>query len=274
MLKTNNPPDQDGETMFWINGRLVGHHKNRRFRDTVDLKINWFIHSAYVGGNWVSKRDQKVWDDQIVVATDYIGPLSRKPLPRWSKAVAAQKKKAAPRGTGPLVKIAGEVSAAEKDAREGKLEAAAEAYQKLADSLPHGPARTAMKLRVEGAASREALEEIILKRCKERGARSVNMEIGGRVERVRLFGGSEKEVKVKRKGGTVMKLPWKWISPHRLAVVAIQYASNVDDQFVIAKFVLACGETESARQRIEQAWKLGLTKAQIQEAKRLESGIP
>jgi hypothetical protein len=47
-----------------------------RFRDTPDLRINLFTHSAYVGGNWVSRQDQQLWDDQIVVATEYIGPMT------------------------------------------------------------------------------------------------------------------------------------------------------------------------------------------------------
>ena len=52
------------------------------------LKINQFTYSAYVGGKWVSRRDQKLWDDQIVVATRYIGPMARprsRPAPPRSR---------------------------------------------------------------------------------------------------------------------------------------------------------------------------------------------
>mgnify|MGYP006300395035 CR=1 FL=1 len=69
-------PEQKG-----IYGKLVGHYKNMRFRDVNSLKINEFTYSAYVGGSWTSEKDQKLWDDQIVVATTYIGPLSRSPVP-------------------------------------------------------------------------------------------------------------------------------------------------------------------------------------------------
>jgi hypothetical protein len=75
MIKANNHPNRDGELKMWIDGELVGHYDNMRFRDTNDLKINEFTYSAYVGGTWVSERDQKLWDDQIVVATEYIGPV-------------------------------------------------------------------------------------------------------------------------------------------------------------------------------------------------------
>ena len=82
MIKANHAPRRDGELKMWINGKLVGHHKNMRFRDTNTLKINELTYSAYVGGGWVSKRDQKLWDDQIVVATRYIGPMVKAPSPR------------------------------------------------------------------------------------------------------------------------------------------------------------------------------------------------
>jgi expansin (peptidoglycan-binding protein) len=77
MIKANDAPAQDGELKMWIDGELVGHYTGMRFRDTNDLRINEFTHSAYVGGTWTSERDQKLWDDQIVVARDYIGPIGQ-----------------------------------------------------------------------------------------------------------------------------------------------------------------------------------------------------
>ncbi len=76
MIKANDVPSRNGELKMWIDGVLVGHYEGMRFRDTNDLKINLFTYSAYVGGNWTSERDQKLWDDQIVVARQYIGPIS------------------------------------------------------------------------------------------------------------------------------------------------------------------------------------------------------
>ncbi len=76
MIKANTVGEHDGELKMWIDGQLVGHIEGMRFRDTDELKINEFTYSAYVGGNWTSEQDQQLWDDQIVVATEYIGPLS------------------------------------------------------------------------------------------------------------------------------------------------------------------------------------------------------
>lgn len=75
MIKANDAGSHNGELKMWIDGDLVGHYDGMRFRDTNDLKINQFTYSAYVGGTWTSLRDQKLWDDQIVVATEYIGPI-------------------------------------------------------------------------------------------------------------------------------------------------------------------------------------------------------
>jgi hypothetical protein len=75
MIKANTPSVYDGELKMWIDGELKGHITEIKFRDTADLKINLFTHSAYVGGNWVSEQDQKLWEDNLVIATEYIGPM-------------------------------------------------------------------------------------------------------------------------------------------------------------------------------------------------------
>jgi hypothetical protein len=76
MLKSNTPGQRDGELKMWIDGILKGRVEDLRFRTCETLKINEFTHSAYVGGNWVSERDQKLWDDNLVIATEYIGPMA------------------------------------------------------------------------------------------------------------------------------------------------------------------------------------------------------
>ncbi len=80
MLKSNTSGRYDGELKMWIDGTLTGHVEGLRFRTCDTLKINEFTHSAYVGGNWVSERDQKLWDDNLVIATEYIGPTADFPV--------------------------------------------------------------------------------------------------------------------------------------------------------------------------------------------------
>ena len=75
MLKANDAGRRNGEIKLWFDGVLKAHYKNMRFRDTNDLKINELDITAYVGGACTAPKDQKVWDDNLVLATQYIGPM-------------------------------------------------------------------------------------------------------------------------------------------------------------------------------------------------------
>ncbi len=75
MVKANSKGKKDGEQAFWIDGKLIGHFKNMRWRTTDKLKINCFWLLLYVHD---SKKVNKVYFDDVVIATDYIGPLEKK----------------------------------------------------------------------------------------------------------------------------------------------------------------------------------------------------
>jgi hypothetical protein len=108
MLKLNSGPDQaDGELALWLDGKPVfkvgkgtpiarwtgmGFALNSggepfegfRWRNSTDLKINFFWLLHYVTENAAHqnrvanpKRQNRVWFDDIVVATEYVGPISR-----------------------------------------------------------------------------------------------------------------------------------------------------------------------------------------------------
>lgn len=108
MLKLNSAPDvSDGELALWLDGALVAHFargaardkwtglgfdllteggepfEGFRWRTDADLRINflWLLH--YVTGQAASANNvadpsatNTVWFDDIVVATDYIGPTA------------------------------------------------------------------------------------------------------------------------------------------------------------------------------------------------------
>lgn len=77
MLNPNSADQEDGEIKMWIDGILKGLYKNIRFRNTSELQINELNVGAYVGGGCIAPKDQKVWQDNIVIATTYIGPMRR-----------------------------------------------------------------------------------------------------------------------------------------------------------------------------------------------------
>ncbi|HVE43023.1 MAG TPA: hypothetical protein VNM14_24300 [Planctomycetota bacterium] len=94
MVKANSAGQSDGEQAFWINGKPVAHFKDIRWRSTDLLKLNSFWLQYDVDDNTAKhnsdptpgEREYEVWFDDIVLATDYIGPVQGKP--RNGKKVA------------------------------------------------------------------------------------------------------------------------------------------------------------------------------------------
>lgn len=109
MMKMNSTPDaHDGELALWVDGKLQGHFakgvrrgpwtgmgfklvseggepfEGFRWRTSSDLKINflWLLHYVTEGPyqrNKVANPDpiNRVWFDDVVAATEYIGPIKR-----------------------------------------------------------------------------------------------------------------------------------------------------------------------------------------------------
>jgi hypothetical protein len=87
MMKANSAPNvADGEQAFWIDGKLAGRFTGMRWRSTNDLKINklWLEHYIGIGSGapfqtkayYPNGKFNRVWFDDVVVATQYIGPLA------------------------------------------------------------------------------------------------------------------------------------------------------------------------------------------------------
>jgi hypothetical protein len=82
MVEANSTADKaDGRQTMWIDGRKVGDFTGIRWRLGTDLKINcfWLEHYGYDNGDptkryW--KERQSVWFDDVVVARQYIGPIT------------------------------------------------------------------------------------------------------------------------------------------------------------------------------------------------------
>jgi hypothetical protein len=110
MFQCNTAPEQsDGELALWVDGKLAAHFypgaprgqwsgmgfklleqggtpfEGIRWRKTNDLKINFFWLLHYVTENAARQNRvsdpnpvNRVWFDDIVVATEYIGPIAEK----------------------------------------------------------------------------------------------------------------------------------------------------------------------------------------------------
>ncbi|MGB0582004.1 MAG: polysaccharide lyase [Limisphaerales bacterium] len=74
-LKLNTPGKKDGILRAWIDGRPAFEKTNIRFRHNGKLKIEQIWMNVYHGGTRPSPHDQHLFIDNVVVATDYIGPI-------------------------------------------------------------------------------------------------------------------------------------------------------------------------------------------------------
>lgn len=73
MLKANTVGRRDGRAAFWVDGKLRGDFAGLRLRDVDSLKINFLSIGFYIGNNRI--RDNRMWYDDLVAATSYIGPM-------------------------------------------------------------------------------------------------------------------------------------------------------------------------------------------------------
>src|SRR5262245_44863749 len=74
MIKANTPGQRDGRIGMWLDGKLIGDFPNMRFRDVATLKIDYLSIGGYISPN--QARPNKLWYDDVVAATSYIGPRS------------------------------------------------------------------------------------------------------------------------------------------------------------------------------------------------------
>ncbi len=238
MLKANNAPERDGEVKMWINGELKGHHKGIRFRDTNDLKINTFTYSAYVGGTWTSKREQKLWDDQIVVALNYIGPYVRRVVRRKKREPEPFILIALPRKPkDPLEGLDEALAPARAAASRGDWEGASKACEGLA-SGKDGAARERLLLLADGHASAGRLREIIKERAGTREA-TAYVNAMGRPMRGRVLAADETGVEVDVMGST-MRIAWERLSPGRFVSLAGKFVSD-KEKILVAEAAFALG---------------------------------
>lgn len=74
-VKANTLGQKDGEPASWVDGVLTSRFTGIRWRDTETLKLNCFWPGVYIHG---SPQTNRVWMDDMVVATSCIGPTVQK----------------------------------------------------------------------------------------------------------------------------------------------------------------------------------------------------
>ncbi|PAY18914.1 hypothetical protein CKO51_13870 [Rhodopirellula sp. SM50] len=74
--RLNTPGEKDGVLKAWVDGRLAFEKTDIRFRLTDELSIEQVWMNIYHGGKLASPHDQHVFIDNVVIAKDYIGPMT------------------------------------------------------------------------------------------------------------------------------------------------------------------------------------------------------
>ena len=100
MLKANSTPEAaDGEQAFWVDGVKAGEFKGIRWRTSGALKVNTFWLLYYItdqaarhNNDTATDRVYEVWFDDIVLATEYIGPVQG--VPKAGKKIATPSRSA------------------------------------------------------------------------------------------------------------------------------------------------------------------------------------
>jgi hypothetical protein len=76
-IRMNTPGENDGVLRAWVDGRLAYERVNWRWRDVGTLKVEQVWMNFYHGGTAVPPSDLHAYIDNVVIATEYIGPLAR-----------------------------------------------------------------------------------------------------------------------------------------------------------------------------------------------------
>lgn len=74
-VKLNTPGQNDGVLRGWVDGRLAYERTDWRWRDVNTLRIEQVWMNFYHGGTATPPSDLHVYIDNVVVATEYIGPM-------------------------------------------------------------------------------------------------------------------------------------------------------------------------------------------------------
>ncbi|MCX5648830.1 MAG: hypothetical protein NTX40_07010 [Planctomycetota bacterium] len=78
MIQANTPGRADGRQAFWVDGKKVGDFGGIAWRASADLKANAFWLMSYVTEHSAkTNKVNRVWFDDVVVATEYIGPIRK-----------------------------------------------------------------------------------------------------------------------------------------------------------------------------------------------------
>ena len=76
-LRLNTPGQANGVLRAWVDGRLVFERRDLKWRQTPELAIEMLWMNVYHGGRRPAPHDMTVFLDNLVIARQYIGPMTK-----------------------------------------------------------------------------------------------------------------------------------------------------------------------------------------------------
>lgn len=76
-VRLNTPGQNDGILRGWVDGRLAYERTDWRWRDVDNLKVEQIWMNFYHGGSAVPPQDLHLYIDNVVIASEYIGPMAQ-----------------------------------------------------------------------------------------------------------------------------------------------------------------------------------------------------
>jgi hypothetical protein len=156
MIKLNDVGKTNGEQRLWIDGKLVIEQTEMEWRKAENLVINNVMLATYTHTPPEPGKERYFWLDSIVLARDYIGPMSRPaaPAPAPAKAKAGEgaatpppaaldDKALAEREAGKLLQMARQAEQA------GQQDVAKKLYSQIVEKHPGTEAAGKAKVKLE-----------------------------------------------------------------------------------------------------------------------------
>ena len=154
-VKCNTPAQPDGELAVWIDGVKCGDWKDVNWRSSAELKVNQVSIGIYLTNDGYEKSGggttRTLWYDDVVVATEYIGPMATQApkkkasgetiLHRPKASEEEQKKAQAENAAGRLLTMARQAE------RMGQRDVAKALYRQIVDK--HGETEIAKQAKAK-----------------------------------------------------------------------------------------------------------------------------
>ena len=234
--------NHDGVVRLWVDGETVDEHDGIRFRDLPEMGLDNWEYGFYFGGTWTCPKDQYIYMDNIVVATDYIGPAVLK-RPKPKKTTQSSRPTTKP---DPLAPFAAKLGPVKTKAAAAEFPEAVEQCTGLLVESIGQEGFDALRAYAEGLAAGAELKNVIVERAG-RAKPTVFVEFGGRPLKAKLLSADADGLRLEASGNAIA-LSWRLLAPRRFYGIAAKLVSDTSpSHLLLARYCAAMRLRDEAR---------------------------